>query len=213
MAEKVKEAAEDAIETVKNWVSPEPTLAENVQHAAEDAGEAVQEAAESAGEAVKEMVYGEPTIADQVKEVTHDTGEAIVETANDAVESVKEMVTPEPTFTEKIQNAAHSAAETVQGWWARVEEWWNPPWITHDDGLCFIGLIFYLSIAAIFVCICWFAYKWYKNRQNMNNAAQNLENLDEDRSNNQNMIEPVQNMNNAAQNHENLDDDRNNNQH
>ena len=100
------------------------------------------------------MVYGEPTIADQVKEVTHDTGEAIVETANDAVESVKEMVTPEPTFTEKIQNAAHSAAETVQGWWARVEEWWNPPWIT---------------IAAIFVCICWFAYKWYKNRQNMNN--------------------------------------------
>ena len=132
------------------------------------------------------MVYGEPTIADQVKEVTHDTGEAIVETANDAVESVKEMVTPEPTFTEKIQNAAHSAAETVQGWWARVEEWWNPPWITHDDGLCFIGLIFYLSIAAIFVCICWFAYKWYKNLQNMNG------------SNNQNMIEPVQNMNNSA---------------
>ena len=39
------------------------------------------------------------------------------------------------------------------------------------------------SLAAIFVCICWFAYKWYKNRQNMNNAAQNLENLDEDRSN------------------------------
>ena len=210
MAEKVKEASEDAVETVKNWVSPEPTLAEKVQHAAEDAGEAVKEAAESAGETVKEMVYGEPTIAEQM---THDTGEALVDTANDAVESVKEMVTPEPTFTEKIQNAAYSAAETVQGWWARVEEWWNPPWITHDDGLCFIGLIFYLSIAAIFVCICWFAYKWYKNRQNMNNAAQNLENLDEDRSNNQNMIEPGQNMNNAAQNHENLDEDRNNNEH
>ena len=179
MAEKVKEAAEDAIETVKNWVSPEPTFAEKVQHAAEDAGEAVQEAAESAGEAVKEMVYGEPTIADQVKEVSHDTGEAIVETANDAVESetVKEMVTPEATFTEKIQNAAYSAEETVQGWWARVKEWWNPPWFTDDDGLTFIGVIFYLLLSASFVALCWFAYRWYRNRQTMNNAVQNLENV------------------------------------
>ena len=182
MAEKVKEAAEDAVETVKNWVSPEPTLAEKVQHAAEDAGEAVKEAAESAGEAVKEMVYGEPTIADQVKEVSHDTGEAIVETANDAVESetVKEMVTPEATFTEKIQNAAYSAEETVQGWWARVKEWWNPPWFTDDDGLTFIGVIFYLLLSASFVALCWFAYRWYRNRQTMNNAVQNLENVQMD---------------------------------
>ena len=182
MAEKVEEGSEDAVETVKNWVSPEPTLAEKVQHAAEDAGEAVKEAAESAGETVKEMVYGEPTIAEQM---THDTGEALVDTANDAVESVKEMVTPEPTFTEKIQNAAYSAAETVQGWWARVEEWWNPPWFTDDDGLTFIGVIFYLLLAASFVALCWFAYRWYRNRQTMNNAVQNLENVLEDDSSNE----------------------------
>ena len=40
-----------------------------------------------------------------------------------------------------------------------------------DDGLCLKGLIFYLLLFAIFVCLCclcWFAYKWYKNCQSMN---------------------------------------------
>ena len=54
-----------------------------------------------------------------------------------------------------------------------------------DDGLCLKGLIFYLLLFAIFVCLCWFAYKWYKNRQSMNNAIQNLEDTDENSSGNE----------------------------
>ena len=65
-------------------------------------------------------------------------------------------------------HSASSASEAVKSWWRGVEEWWNPPWFTEDDGLCIIGLIFYLLLVAIFVVLCWFAYKWYKNCQSMN---------------------------------------------
>ena len=82
-------------------------------------------------------------------------------------------------------HSASSASEAVKSWWRGVEEWWNPPWFTEDDGLCIIGLIFYLLLVAVFVVLCWFAYKWYKNRQSMNNAIQNLENTDEDSSGNE----------------------------
>ena len=114
------------------------------------------------------------------------------------------------------EDAVEEWRDAVKEWRDAVEEWRDAEremYLAVKEMVYGLGLIFYLSLAANFVCICWFAYKWYKNRQNMNNAAQNLENPDEDRSNNQNMIEPGQNMNNAAQNHENLDDDRNNNQH
>ena len=182
MTERVKQAAEDAVESVKNMVSHEPTIVEQVQKAAQDAGEAIADTANTAVETVKEMVYPEPTITEQVKEVAHDTGEAVVDTANTAIDSVKEMVTPEPTFMEKVHIAYHDAEETVEGWWRRVYEWWNPPWFTDDDGLTFIGVIFYLLLAASFVAICWFSYRWYRNRQTTNNAVQNLENVLEDDS-------------------------------
>ena len=188
--QKVKDAAEDAVESVKNMVSHEPTIAEKVKKAAQDAGEVIADTANSAVETVKEMVYPEPTITEQVKEVAHDTGEAVVDTANTAIDSVKEMVTPEPTFMEKVHNAYHDAEETVEGWWRRVYEWWNPPWFTDDDGLTFIGVIFYLLLAASFVALCWFAYRWYRTRQTMNNAVQNLENLDEDSNDNDNQNVP-----------------------
>ena len=185
MTDRVKQAAEDAVESVKNMISHEPTIVEQVQKAAQDAGEAIADTANTAVETVKEMVYPEPTITEQVKEVAHDTGEAVVDTANTAIDSVKEMVTPEPTFMEKVHIAYHDAEETVEGWWRRVYEWWNPPWFTDDDGLTFIGVIFYLLLAASFVAICWFSYRWYRNRQTMNNAVQNLENVLEDDSSNE----------------------------
>ena len=81
-------------------------------------------------------------------------------------------------------HSARSASEAVKSWWRGVEEWWNPPWFTEDDGLCIIGLIFYLLLVAIFVVLCWLAYKWYKNHQSMNNAIQNLEDTDENSSDN-----------------------------
>ena len=98
------------------------------------------------------------------------------------------------------EDAVEEWRDAVEEWRDAVEEWRDAEREMHlavKEMVYGLGLIFYLSLAANFVCICWFAYKWYKNRQNMN----------EDGSNNQNMIEPVQNMNNAAQNHENLDED------
>ena len=79
----------------------------------------------------------------------------------------------------RVHIAYHDAEETVEGWWRRVYEWW----FTDDDGidgLTFIGVIFYLLLSASFVALCWFAYRWYRNRQTMNNAVQNLENVQMD---------------------------------